>query len=476
MEEFLKSRDLPARGVFWEMGTGKTKLQIDNAAYLFMKGEINGLFVIAPNGVHRNWVMEEIPAHMPESLLGKCRSHWYAGSRHASVSHRREVERLLDHPKSGLATLAMSFDSMMTDHGREVAKKFLTSRRCLYIVDEARRIKDPSAKRTKRILSSAPYAPYRRVLNGTPIANGPFDVYSQIMFLDADFWNRNGIGSFAGFRTMFATFRPIKVGGGRTVNVVDSYRNLELLSSLIDQICTRVTKEDVLDLPPKLFSVRKFDLTPEQDRAYQNLTNDFMSVVDTPEGSGLVSAPLALVRLLRLQQVTCGYLPTDDPDRVMVDIGVSNPRLELLREIVEDIPHKAIIWTRFTRDTDKICEMLGDKAVRYDGSVDDDGRAEAIRKFQKSEEAQFFVANPQAAGEGLTLHAAKTVIYYSHSFNLAERLQSEDRAHRIGQTSPVQYIDLVADGTVDEHIVETLRDKLDIASQITGDRLRDWLR
>ena len=187
-----------------------------------------------------------------------------------------------------------------------------------------------------------------------------------------------------------------------------------------------------------------------------------------------ITAPLALVQLLRLQQITCGFVPTDDGD--LEEFGGNNPRLDLLEEICDGLGHKAIIWGRFRRDIDLIMKRLGKKAVRYDGSTSDDDRAAAKIAFQDPEsEIQFFVGNPAAAGTGLTLHQARTVIYASNSFKLTDRLQSEDRAHRIGQEHPVAYIDLIAPDTVDEHIVRALRDKQDIAAILTGDGLKDWI-
>jgi SNF2 family DNA or RNA helicase len=185
-----------------------------------------------------------------------------------------------------------------------------------------------------------------------------------------------------------------------------------------------------------------------------------------------VTAPMAMVRLLRLQQITCGFVPTDDDE--LEEFEGKNPRLDLLEEICDGLGHSAIIWARFRRDIDLIMQRLGDRAVRYDGSTSDDDRAKAKERFQAGE-VQFFVGNPAAAGTGLTLHKAKTVIYASNSFKLTDRLQSEDRAHRIGQDNQVVYIDLIAPGTVDEHIVRALRDKRDIAGILTGDQLKEWM-
>jgi SNF2 family DNA or RNA helicase len=226
----------------------------------------------------------------------------------------------------------------------------------------------------------------------------------------------------------------------------------------------------VLDLPPKLYSKRYFDLTPEQQRVYVEIKTEALTLLDTGD---VVTAPLIITRLLRMQQVTCGYVPTDD-GHVEQMIGDKNPRLDTLVELCEGLAHPAIIWAKFRKDIDLIMEKLGDKAVRYDGQTSDDERAEAKRRFQTGD-VQFFVANPAAGSTGLTLTAARTVIYYNNSFKLVDRLQSEDRAHRAGQTFPVDYIDIVAPNTVDVAIVNALRSKVNIAAEITGDNLKEWL-
>ena len=214
-------------------------------------------------------------------------------------------------------------------------------------------------------------------------------------------------------------------------------------------------------------------MTSKQSNIYEELVEEFIVELENGE---FVEASLAIVRLLRLQQITCGYVGTE-PGEPLVRLDDENPRLKLLHSICEHMPHKTIIWARFVEDINQIMDMLtlsGEKAVRYDGQVDDDEKATAKEEFQNGE-AKFFVANPQAGATGLTLHAARTVIYYSNSFNLVDRLQSEDRAHRIGQEHPVNYIDLVCNGTVDEKIVKSLKGKQEIASEIIGDDLREWL-
>ncbi len=470
-EVFEFSRDLESYGLFWEMGCGKSKLIIDTAAYLYEKGEIDALFIVAPGGVHQNWIHNEIPLHMPERVLNRCDMHAYLSAKASTQHHQRKCQRILHH--KGLAIMTMAYSGFTTTAGALWAKKFLAKRNVLYVIDEGHHIKEPKTKRSRWIVSSAKLAKYRRALTGTPIANGPFDTYAQIRFLDPTFWKREGMASFQSFKTQFGIWQqPYESAQYR---VLLAYRNLHELRDLLGSVSSRITKDEVLDLPPKLYSKWQVDLSPEQKRLYKELKQDFTA---TLESGYQIEAELPIVRLLRFRQLLCGYLPTDQGDEPVAVLPGPNPRMEALQAICEDTPHKAIIWACFTKDIDMIVELLAEMdiggVVRYDGQTSDEDRIAAIEAFQNGD-ARFFVANPQAAGEGLTLHAARTVIYYSVSFKLTERLQSEDRAHRIGQEHPVNYVDIVATGTVDEHILKSLRNKLDIASFITQDKLREWI-
>jgi SNF2 family DNA or RNA helicase len=494
LEEFNTHWKDRARGLLWEMGTGKSKEALDQWGALYEDNEVDALIVVAPDGVHRNWVNEEIPKHVPDRILSKTRCFTYQTDKAATKQHQADCEAVLAHP--GPIVVAMSYDAVVTEPlmGKEKStgrrytiwrggKKFLwdllRTRKAMYVADEARRIKNPTADRTKVVVKSAVYAPYRRLLNGTPVPNGPFDLYSQLKFLDEKFWEPHGISGYTAFKNMFGVFQKgyVRGPGGvmREFPQLLGYKNLDLLQRILGTICSRVTKEDVLNLPPKLYSRASFEITAAQRKVYDQLSEEFMAQLETGE---YVSAPLAITRLLRFQQVTSGFLPVDDADGEPVrDIGTTNPRLDLLDTICEDIPHGCIIWARFNRTVDLILERLRKaklSTVRYDGQVSADAREEAKIAFQEGK-AQFFVAKQSTAGEGLTLTQAKTVIYVENTFDLAARLQSEDRAHRIGQEHPVNYIDMLALGTVDQHIVKCLVDKMDVANEITGDRVKQWL-
>lgn len=548
-EEWEFSRDLEYRAIFWEQGTGKSKLIIDTACWLWLSGVIDAVVVVAPNGVHRNWVETEIPDHLPDDVMKSVRAFHYQAPRADTKWHKEAVRAITKH--RGFAWFTISYDAFMTAPGKRAMIDFFDQRKILYVLDEAHNIKSPEAKRTESILKSSRYAPYRRTLTGTPIAVGPFDAYTQIKFLDETYWEGQGLGTFTEFKQHFGVWKKgwnpnawnpeTKKNDGNTYDVLVNFRRLDELNALLKPISSRVIKDDVLDLPAKLYTKRFFEMSPEQAKLYRQMKEDFIvwleldaekeaagvaeapnpdacqscggrgeinvegyiypcpdcSAAPTlPDGDTPVIAQLAMVRLLRLQQITCGYLPTGDEQEPMYVIPGKNRRLEMICDQIEENQSKTIVWARFQLDITLILDELerrGISAVRYDGLANDEQRAEAKARFQGErsiihkgqiigretvpveQQAMVFVGNPAAGATGLTLTAAKNVIYYSNSFKLIDRLQSEDRAHRIGQMNQVLYTDIVAENSVDEKIVESLRSKFNIASQITGDRLKEWL-
>lgn len=457
--------------LFWEQGTAKTKPMIDQACEQYREGKIDAMLVVASNGVHANWVTDELKAHLQEDMVHRTRAMIWYSSRARLVQTQADMKSILAH--DGLSILTMTYDGFMTEAGKKLAWRFLQKRRVLFVIDEAHNIKSPNARRTKSVLAAGKYAPYRRALTGTPVAVGPFDVYAPVKFVDPSFWERHGFGSYAAYKAHFGIWekRWTRAGGEeREYDSLEGYRNLEELHDLLDLISTRWTKDEVLDLPPKLYSKRRFDITPTQRRHYDELTREYITFL---ESGGMVDAPLAITRMIRWQQITSGYLPGEDGQ--LQRLGDKNPRLEQMEIIRDGTANPTIVWARFTDDVDQIMDLLGPTAVRYDGRCSDEQKERAKEAFQHGD-APWFVGNPMCCREGLTLHRAKTCVYYSNSMRLLDRLQSEDRAHRAGMDEhPVDYIDLVANDTVDEAIIDNLRGKVEIASVITGDKLREWL-
>ena len=474
LKHFNEHRESPAWGLLWEQGTAKTKPVIDTASWLYMNDKINGLLVVAPPGVERNWNSDEIPEHMPPNVALETRVEVFMSKKKGTKDHQWRMESLRKH--KGLAVLLISYDAFMTEVGKNTCWKFLRDRTCLYVLDEAHNIKSPGAKRTLSINKSSIYAPYRRILTGTPMAKGPFDLYSQIKFLDENFWKRKGINGAVEFRQYFGEWltraeHQALHNWDPGYDKLIRYRNLDKLNEWLAEISDRVLKEDVLDLPPKLYQKRYVEMSDEQRRAYDQLRDEFYFEFQDGE---VVDAELAMVRMLRFQQVLCGYLPIDKEEPARLLDG-KNPRLAAMEDIRDLTQSPTIVWARFRKDIDQLMDLLGPKACRYDGTIDDD-TAEKHKKGFQDGTYDWFVGTAAKGGPGLTLHRAKQVVYYSNSFKLIDRLQSEDRAHRAGMDdNPVNYIDLVVPGTIDEHIVKNLRDKVEIAASVTGDQLKEWI-
>jgi len=463
-----------AWGLLWEQGTAKTKPIVDTAAFLYMNKKIDALLVVAPPGVERNWKTDEIPKHLPHDISIDTMVQVFLSNQKHTKNHKKLMEALIRH--KGLAVMLISYNAFMTTEGKNTVWKFLRHRRVLYVLDEAHNIKAPGAKRTRSIIASGKYAACRRILTGTPIAVGPFDIYSQIRFLDEFFWKRKGISNYQGYKQFFGEWFTAgeckkELGFDPGYDKLLRYKNLNLLEEWMKEITDRVLKEEVLDLPPKLYSKHYVEMTSQQKTIYNELREEFLYEF---EDGCTIDGELPIVRLLRLQQILCNYVPNGKEEPVRI-LGKENPRLNAMEDLRDQIFHPGIIWARFTQDVTQLMDLFGDKAVRYDGTVDQDQAERNKLAFQRGEK-QWFIGTAQKGGPGLTLHMAKTMIYYSNSFKLIDRLQSEDRAHRAGMdNNPVNYIDIVCQGTVDEKIVDNLRGKRDIASSILGDELRDWI-
>jgi SNF2 family DNA or RNA helicase len=459
-----KSWDREEFAYFMEMGTGKSKVLVDNIAMLYDKGKINGALIIAPKGVYNNWYTQEIPNHLASHIQPKMVL-WTAST---SKSKQKEYDSLFE-TGYDLHILIMNVEAFSTKKGLDFAGRFLRTHRTMMAVDESTSIKTPTAKRTKSILSIGKLANYRRILTGSPVTKSPLDLYTQCAFLNEHLL---GFTSYYTFRNRYATMLDRNFGG-RRVQIVGGYKRLDELSKILKAFSDRVLKENCLDLPEKVYVERQVELTDEQSKAYSTMKSAALASIK----GKMATAPHILTQMMRLHQITCGHLKSDDGTIT----EIKNNRLEELLDVLDEIEGKAIIWANYIYDIEHIVSVIKKKygensVVQYYGAVSSDKRQEAIQKFQDTNSAaRFFVGNPQTGGYGITLTAANTVIYYSNGYDLEKRLQSEDRAHRIGQKKSVTYVDLVTPKTVDEKIKKALRKKINIATEIMGEDLREWI-
>jgi SNF2 family DNA or RNA helicase len=457
---------------FLEMGTGKSKLAIDNAAFLFECRKIDTLIVLAPKGVYRNWAHLEIPDHLPDRILREM-AIWNPSPKKQDREALKNflAPACLNVHSDALRVLIMNVEALSTVKGQRYLRDVLRASQAMFVLDESTSIKNPKAKRTKALLKLSPLAKYRRILTGFPVTQSPMDLWAQCYFLDNTLLGDCG-DNFFQFQYRYAVMKK-KTFGAHSFNQVVGYRNLENLSHLLTGFSSRIMKDECLDLPDKIYVVRHVTLTKEQQRIYSEIKQFALACLDEDK---FMTAPNAMTQLLRLQQVLSGHTKPDDGSLV----EITDNRLPELMSCLEETDGKVIIWSRFRYDMARINKALrkaygAASTVTYYGDTSDDERTTAIDQFQNGE-ARFFVGNPQTGGYGITLTAAQTVIYFANSFDLAVRMQSEDRAHRIGQKNNVTYVDLIAEGTIDEKIVKSLRNKMDIASLVMGEELREWLR
>lgn len=481
-----RTRDEVAWGYFLDMGCGKSKVFIDSSSWQYCQGRINGILLLAPKGVYGNWSDAEqgqFITHLPvevqkRSSLLKWRSN------HTTKKFQNELQDFLATDQDDLAIFVMNWEALTSKAAVGAAVAFLKSRRVAMGVDEATFIKTPSAQVTQKVIKLGRGAVTRRVLTGTPVTNSPLDVYSLYEFLDPAVL---GFSSFFAFRARYAILQRQQVGH-RSIILVRGYQRQDELRERMERSCVIMRKDDCLDLPSKVYEFRDVELSPNQKRAYETMRLRSIAELDNDE---LVTAPLALTKLLRLHQITLGFLTYDDEFGVKQTKNLDpdgGPRARELMNLVEEIgpTEKIIIWANYTNNINTLARLLRSayepKGPRervvavYDGSTPQEDRELYVKKFQDpSDPLRFFVGHTRTGGFGLTLTRSANTVYFSNNFSLETRLQSEDRNHRIGQDRSVTYVDVRSRGTIDEKIVRVLRSKQDVAESLTGGGWRRFL-
>lgn len=468
-ECFDISKDEEMYAVLFEMGLGKSKVVVDNAAYLYSLGRINCLVIIAPNNVHKKWLNEDIPFSLPDHIETRC-AVWEAGNKRSM----EECEALLS-PGECLRVFCANVEGLSHQKLPAFLKRLLLATDAFVVVDESTRIKNPAAKCSKNLMQLRRLTKYRRILAGDAVVNNPFDLFGQFSFLSEDILGH----SFPAFKSEYCEMLqpgdPLLTAIMRKSNARHApqiaaknadgtvrYRNLDKLKNLIAPYSMSCKKAECLDLPPKTYEKRYFPLEKFQRQLYDMLAEKSrMELNDTT-----VPVLHKLTLLLRLQQVASGFVPDENGNIVDLFRGetTKNPRVATLLELLEEIgDQQVIIWCRFQEEIRMLSHLLGDKATTYYGADDPRTRVEHMDAF-RSGSKQYLIGTAQAGGIGLNLTNSATAIYYSNSFNASHRWQSEDRCHRIGQTADsVLYVDLEAEDTIDSKIITALRSKKELS-------------
>lgn len=448
-----KCLSVDAAALFMEQGTGKSKVTIDVFGTRWCNNQIDAVLIIALNGVHNQWIDEAIPAHLGSMV--PCRM---------LAWNKKPIPDIL-FKKDKLAVFTINFDAVRTPDGkREIAKfmEFFGHTRVMIVVDESQEIKNDQAVRSIEIVALGDPCRYKMILTGTPIAKELTDEWSQFKFLDKSII---GHEYKTAFRAQYCVMHP------KFKDKVIGSKNVEQFYELVEPHTYRITKEEGLDLPPKVYDQFLFELHPEQRKLYNKMRDELRVQLETGEMSSVKNAAVAL---MRLQQITCGYLALDkeDPDEATVFRELPwNPRLDALKQVRKSRLGKSVIWARFNKDIENILRVLGSGAVDYYGKTNDDQRIRNKAAFINDDRITDFVSNPAAGGTGVDglQKVGRTAIYYSNSFNAIQRWQSEDRTHRIGMGGTCTYIDLVARNTVDSKILKNLQSKKDLSNLVLDD-------
>lgn len=434
----------------WEMGLGKSCVTCANVGRLWTADAIDAVLIVAPNGVHEQWAEEQLPEHLSKSIKVDVQVWGRKGFKIARKPGRLHI-------------MTINIEAIRSERGSKAVGEFLNTHHNIYCtIDESHRIKTFGVQQTKAAIAIGKRCKFRRILTGTPMAKNVEDFFAQFYFLDPAII---GLQYLTAFRNRYC------IMGGFEGRQVVGHKNLEDLYKRIEPHSSRLTKEEVLDLPPKHYVVHEYAMSDKTSRHYKELKRDFMTLLDSGEIASVANAASGLVRL---QQIVCGYLPTEEGLE-----EISGERIAALLEVIEQRSGPTVIWCRFREDVRRVSEALAKEygakqIVTYFGGTKKSDRKDNVKAFL-SGKARFFVGNAAAGGTGLNLQGkCETTVYYSNDFSALSRWQSEDRVHRIGMKGGMTYIDIVARGTLDRHILTNLRRKKDL-SRLTLDEIRKAL-
>jgi hypothetical protein len=450
LENFHKFKDLPQFAIFSEQGTGKTKVMYDIISYRFMRKTVDAVIILSsPKGVHAQWIEEQLPKHL-----------WPCVPFMASFWNGKIVPFWVGMKTPGsLQIFSANIDAVIHERSCEPLEMLmqLHGPRLMVVVDESDSIKNATSRRNKELrrLCDKYRVQQRAIMTGTPIAKDLTDEWAQFLFLNPAIIGHK-------YKTAFQA-QYCRMGGFENRSVV-GHRNVQAFKDLTAPYIFRATKSQ-LNLPEKVYDEIVFDLTPEQKKHTKTLKEAFLAQLD---GGEIVSVANAAAMMVRLQQLSCGYLV--DEDGTYHDLEV-NPRMDAIKRLRASVGGKIIIWARFNRDIEHVTEAMGRSAVSYYGGTSTDDRVKAKERFMNDPDCTELVANPQAAGKGVDglQHVCTVAAYYSNSYNAIDRWQSEDRIHRIGQSGTATYFDLVARGSVDRAILANLRQKKGLSQMVLDD-------
>lgn len=408
--------------------------------------KISRVLVVAPASVCNVW---------PHDLKNDAAFAYRAEVLQDDKKKRLEALAALEEwPFAGLKIAVINYESTHRDGIFEALAAYDAD---LIICDESQRIKNHSAAQSKAMHKLGDAARYKLILSGTPVQNNAVDLYSQYRFLDPSVFGTN----FYAFRNRYC------IMGGYGQHQIVGYRNMETLIQKEHSIAYRVTKKECLDLPGETFETRHVKFSSAERKVYDQLRRASFAELDSGDS---ITAATVLTRLLRLSQLTGGFLRADEADAPQ---QVGHTKLDALADIIDDYVvdagSKLVIFARFRCEIAAIENLLRLKGIRYGsiyGDVPQAERGGIVEDFQTNPDTRAFVAQIQTAGLGITLHAASVAVFYSLDFNYANYAQALARIHRIGQDQPVTYIHLLVEDSIDSKILDALNQKEDVAKSV----------
>ena len=470
MKIWDSTKDKAGWAYFMQMGTGKSKVGIDTMAYNCMAKNIDIGIIMGRKGDYRNWDQHHLPEHWPDDIPFTL--YRWGVTKKKDLKHLNAI--LNREPQVGpLPILLINTEAFSYKKAVEFVTKLCKGKRVFCIIDESSQIRKHQSNRTKNLLKLEPMFDYTRIMSGLPNPNAPLDLFTQSQFCKS-----NALGkSYFGFKNRYAVTEKmtIKQGGAlRQFNKIVGYRNLDEITEKLKKFSSRVTIEECVDLPSKIYKPIYVEMTDEQKKLYESMRDLAMAAINDE----LITVTHQLTQLTKLHQITCGHIKDEEGNVT----NIENNLLDEMMNIIERCPGKKfVIWCSFRQDIHNVVEKLregyGDKSIiTYHGGTSDADRAKSIPEFQRGDgDARFFVSTQQTGGFGSTLTASHHVIYVSRSYDLEHREQSEARTYRIGQTEQCIYFDLITPGTVNQKIYQVLKEKKKISDLVLQYGIEDLI-
>lgn len=484
LREFEYSAELKKRAILWQMRTGKSKLMVDTACWLHRIGEIDAVIVLAPNGVHENWITRELPAHNWEdtevltmawrtSIAGskgeaRVRAYERQSWKEQHEGFWMKIKLMLKAPQ--LTWFALASETVTRKDVRNLIARIVRMKkgRILLIVDESDDFGAPGSKKTMMVRALANKCSHSRILTGTVVENSPLRAYSQYELLGH---RTLGFENYEAFKDEYAEYKTQRLRNGREFPVLDRYKNLDDLKERMAALSSVVLR------PPEMSELipvsRRIVLTDEQKRLYRELTKSTLLELEGQDIS-LGEYPPGLVKF---QQIVSGYIVDEFGD--LHEIPGENPRLDAIVEEAHMTGGRNVIWCAFRHEMDKVVKALeasGRKVLQYHGRSTDDEKALARKEFAPGVVSKYddLVGHPRSGGRGLNLSGADKIIWYSHTTDAVVRFQADERASEMGGGA-VPLVDFRADGVDDYILDDILAPKAEIAEDVARTGLREVL-